>query len=236
MLSTLRDGGSAGPAGTADTSRVWILLLGLIAPLTVFVLLGVGVWERDRFGWDGTVTRFIDRYLPDAPVVDGTDRLLGVAAFAIVALASALLVVLVVRRQTRYAIFWAAVIGGSLLLDPLLKAIFKRPSIEPSDGGYSFPSGTAMLSMAIIAAIVLCARRTHARMLLTALGAIVVLGFGLSIVAHSWHYPSDVLAGWCVALAWVTALWVAIVRPRQWASPGVSGSREASVAKTSSPR
>lgn len=204
-----------------------MLLLGLIAPLTVFVLLGVEVWERERFGWDGTVTRFIDRYSPDLPLVGGADRLLTAGAFAIVALACVLLVMLVVRRQTRYAIFWAAVVGGILLLDPLLKAIFKRPSIEPSDGGYSFPSGTAMLSMAMIAAIVLCARRTLARMLLAALGAIFVLGYGISIVAHYWHYPSDVLAGWCVALAWVTALWVAIVRPRRGASPGVSGSREA---------
>ena len=204
-----------------------MLLLGLIAPLTVFVLLGVEVWERERFGWDGTVTRFIDRYSPDLPLVGGAGppshcRRLRHRRARVCPARNA-------RRAAADALrdFWAAVVGGILLLDPLLKAIFKRPSIEPSDGGYSFPSGTAMLSMAMIAAIVLCARRTLARMLLAALGAIFVLGYGISIVAHYWHYPSDVLAGWCVALAWVTALWVAIVRPRRRASPGVSGSREA---------
>jgi undecaprenyl-diphosphatase len=37
-------------------------------------------------------------------------------------------------------------------------------------------------------------------------GAAFVFAFGAAIVILRWHYPSDVIAGWCVALVWVSAL------------------------------
>jgi undecaprenyl-diphosphatase len=44
---------------------------------------------------------------------------------------------------------------------------------------------------------------------LTAGGALVFAN-GLTIVFLWWHYPSDVLAGWCVSLAWVCTLWLVL--------------------------
>jgi len=54
----------------------------------------------------------------------------------------------------------------------------------------------------------------RARYPVLAASAAYVLGVGLSRVYLHAHFPADVAAGWCIALAWATALrvlWVALV-------------------------
>jgi membrane-associated phospholipid phosphatase len=41
------------------------------------------------------------------------------------------------------------------------------------------------------------------------------------IVWEEWHYPSDVLAGWCLALGCALGLWVAFGRPTLANAPNV---------------
>ena len=64
--------------------------------------------------------------------------------------------------------------------------------------------------MTITAAAVLLARSGRERLLAGILGAAFVLAFGAVITFEEWHYSSDVLAGLCLALAWVTGLRVAL--------------------------
>ena len=45
--------------------------------------------------------------------------------------------------------------GGTLALDPLLKNLIQRPAIDAEPGDYSFPSGSAMISLAVVIALVL---------------------------------------------------------------------------------
>jgi undecaprenyl-diphosphatase len=40
----------------------------------------------------------------------------------------------------------------------------------------------------------------------------IVIAYGGLLVFQLWHYPSDVMAGWCIALAWVTGVWLALRR------------------------
>jgi membrane-associated phospholipid phosphatase len=96
-----------------------------------------------------------------------------------------------------------------VLLSSLVKAVVQRPPIE-GGGDYSFPSGSATWSMTITAAAVLLARSRCERLLAVLLGAAFVLAFGAVITFEEWHYSSDVLAGWCLALAWVAGLRVAL--------------------------
>jgi len=35
-----------------------------------------------------------------------------------------------------------------------------------------------------------------------AVSLVVVVAYGIALVYFRSHYPSDVIAGWCVALAW----------------------------------
>jgi membrane-associated phospholipid phosphatase len=98
-------------------------------------------------------------------------------------------------------------------LDPLLKSIFDRPPIGDLGGDYSFPSGNAMASVVIVGGMALSAAAPWRRRTL-ALGVPIIVGYGVVLVYQLWHYPSDVVAGWCIAVAWMTALWLALGRAR----------------------
>ncbi|MGH2783913.1 MAG: phosphatase PAP2 family protein [Actinomycetota bacterium] len=77
---------------------------------------------------------------------------------------------------------------------------------QPTPGMDSFPSGHAVSSMAMIAAGVVLAWGTRARGPVLAVGALVLATAGLSRVYFGLHYPSDVLGGWALAVAWVGLL------------------------------
>lgn len=140
------------------------------------------------------------------PYVDAT-------TIGVTALVAALSLWLLFRRQFRAAIFPVAVMGGAVLLSSLAKAAVERPAIE-GGGSDSFPSGTATWSMATVAAVVLLASRLRWQKPALLVGAVFVAGLGAVIAWEEWHYPSDIVAGWCLALAWATGLWLALRRPR----------------------
>ncbi|CAG9614030.1 Phosphatidylglycerophosphatase B [Bacillus rhizoplanae] len=92
------------------------------------------------------------------------------------------------------------------LINKLIKSIVKRnrPNInEALDAlGYSFPSGHAMLAIVtygflayIIAANV---KSAVAKCFVTILAIVVIVLIGLSRIILSVHYPTDVLAGYCI--------------------------------------
>jgi undecaprenyl-diphosphatase len=131
-------------------------------------------------------------------------------------------VVLVARRQPRLALFWLSSFAGVAVLDVALKPIFERPPIGDLSNGYSFPSGNAMGSMALLAGGALLSPGTRRALYL--FGGAIVLVYGAALVYISWHYPTDVIAGWLLALAWVGLLDLTI-RPRDdlRPAPGPSG-------------
>lgn len=101
-------------------------------------------------------------------------------------------------------------VGGALLLSQLLKISFHRHRPElpwlTSASGYSFPSGHSLISMALYGFLAyLVFRNSHwpgpGRVLGIGLILLPVL-IGISRVYLGVHYPSDVLAGWAVGLAW----------------------------------
>jgi undecaprenyl-diphosphatase len=114
-------------------------------------------------------------------------------------------------RRYASALFLASATLGAIVIEKTLKSAFERPPINDGQN-YSFPSGSAMVSLAFVVACIYLAGRGH-RAWAFALGSAVVFAYGLSIVSLGWHYPSDVAAGWCFALALVSALWFSLGRP-----------------------
>ena len=128
---------------------------------------------------------------------------------------------LLVRRQYHaLALLLVATVAGILLM-MFLKGIFARPrppsvfhlSEVRSVRSLSFPSGHAMESaITYLTLAALLARLVQTRVLklyFIGLASFLTFVVGLSRVYLGVHYPSDVLAGWTVGLAWALLCWTA---------------------------
>lgn len=106
----------------------------------------------------------------------------------------------------------AVVLLGSSLATAVLKSelTIVRYTQYAKVGPQAFPSGHATASMAVALCAILVAP-TARRPLVAALGAVYTLAVTFTLLVASWHYPSDVLAGYLMAGTWtalgVAALW-----------------------------
>lgn len=120
------------------------------------------------------------------------------------------------------AVLVAVSVGGGMALSSLLKLGFSRPrpdlvphAVEVYTA--SFPSGHAMLSavtyLTLGALLMRVQPRWRIKVYILAIAATVTFLVGLSRVYLGVHWPTDVLAGWCIGaawalLCWLTALWL----------------------------
>ncbi len=199
------------PTGLTLVARraLWALLLGGVAGFIVLAL----AYEHDPLAAvDREVAEWVASSIPAwAEWVARPPSWLG-GWIGMVALAIIVLVVLWRERSWIDLAFFAAALVGSQIVVAVLKAWFDRPRphhggavVLPSSG--SFPSGHATAGVASLgAAAVLAAERLPSRRARASLWAVVVvvgLTIGLSRIVLNVHYVSDVLAGWCLGLAWL---------------------------------
>jgi undecaprenyl-diphosphatase len=118
------------------------------------------------------------------------------------------------RRATAGLVVASAV--GAVLVSAGLKALFgrERPDVVEHLVGVStpsFPSGHALLSAAIYLTLgALLARefpQPVLRRYFMGVAATLTLLIGLSRVYLGVHWPSDVLAGWCIGALWAWGCW-----------------------------
>ena len=123
---------------------------------------------------------------------------------------------LALLRRWSTAFFVLLTLAGGALLNSLLKSGFERPrpdlvphAVEVQTA--SFPSGHAMLAaIAYLTLGALLARlEPHWRLKAYIMGTAVTFALliGVSRVYLGVHWPSDVLAGWCVGASWAIACW-----------------------------
>ncbi|WP_435283582.1 phosphatase PAP2 family protein [Streptomyces koelreuteriae] len=186
-------------------------LLGLVAVLAALVVVALGVRYAGR-GEPGTVDGWVqsavDGVLPPwrylALATDFLAEPLGAAALVVVTVTGCLLL-----RHPRAAVLVVVGAGLTVGTTKLLKPLVGRTIHGPDN--LSYPSGhTAFLTaLALVVALLATGRlglgRTAGTMLV--LGAALVAGaaMGWAQVALGAHYPTDVLGGWCTALAVVPA-------------------------------
>jgi undecaprenyl-diphosphatase len=140
--------------------------------------------------------------------------LLGPAAFRLFALV--LIVIALVRRNLRMAMFLIVSVELSGLVTEAAKAAANRP--RPAEAlveawGSSFPSGHAlgvMVSVLALVTVALPAVRRARRVWLVVAGVVVVLAIGIGRVVLNVHHPSDVLAGWALGYVWFVACVLAV--------------------------
>jgi undecaprenyl-diphosphatase len=119
-------------------------------------------------------------------------------------------------RRRREAVLLLLASGGGLILTNYLKDVFQRdrpplilhavPAINAS-----FPSGHATLSATVFltlgALIAHFGHRRRVRVYALASAVILSLMVGCSRVYLGVHWPTDVLAGWCIGSAWALVWW-----------------------------
>lgn len=139
---------------------------------------------------------------------------------------------LLYRRRPRPAAFTVVTVTGSAVLNAAVKRAVQRARPVVTDPlttatGLSFPSGHAQSSVVTYATLLLIfwpAMRATWRRVAVTVAAAMVLGIGLSRVALSVHYVSDVLAGYLLGMAWfvtMTAMFAAWRQERRSASSAV---------------
>jgi undecaprenyl-diphosphatase len=126
-----------------------------------------------------------------------------------------------IHRKRWHAGVLAATVLLAYVSSELLKHIYDRPrpDIVPH-GSYvysaSFPSGHSTLSAATFLTLAMLISSLEpnraTKVMVFVLAFMLVLAIGFSRVYLGVHWPSDVLAGWCLGAAWALAAWTALLR------------------------
>lgn len=185
-------------------------LLGAVLVLagSVFGALLGAVLRTGGLPWDAPVLEYWHRHA--TPGLDQLAVLLTIVGNTgpMIALGVLVLLGLLARRQRRAAGLWLAAVGGSMLLTQVIKPLVARPrpalwlSIRP-EHTLSFPSGHAMDTAAIATALLFLCWGRRGRGWVGPVAALFSLAVGWARVYLGVHNPSDVLAGWAAAVAWV---------------------------------
>jgi membrane-associated phospholipid phosphatase len=141
----------------------------------------------------------IDKPRPPRPDREELHALVDLRQVVLVVIAAAVAIA-VATRWRRPALSLAAVLVLSGLVYEIVAPAIYAPESR------SFPSGHATSSMAVTASAAVLAWPTRWRWPAAWLGAGFVVVVGLSRIALGVHYPSDVLGGWCLALAAVAVV------------------------------
>jgi len=136
---------------------------------------------------------------------------------------TALCIVLLVFPPTRNTYGIPVSIGAILVstLNKWIKGLVQRPRPDEAlhlieQGGFSFPSGHSITSMFVFG-LLICLIRINVKDrktadILTVLLAIPMIFVGLSRIYLGVHYPTDVLAGWCLGIAVIIILKSLVMR------------------------
>jgi undecaprenyl-diphosphatase len=198
------------------------ILLALVSllfwvPVVVFSKIAGEVLEKEPVGLDMTILSWIH-----AQASATYDYIfLFITTMANVEIIGPLTVLIVAwlvykkRRQDALVVFSS--FTGAAAANVVLKFLFHRdrPAFWHSlihETGYSFPSGHAMLSSALILSIILITWHTKARWFVTVGGLILILLVGISRLYMGVHYPTDIIAGWAASFVWVLIVFVIVTQ------------------------
>lgn len=205
---------SAAKADTLVGALGIFLIAGLIVAATgtaLFVALASHVRSGSTQAFDDSVIRWMGAHHTselDAVMLEVTALGTGTVVLMIVAVAALFLIL----TQHKYsAILLLASTLGGLVLNGVLKFGFNRP--RPSlfvptvhAVSSSFPSGHAMSAAIVYTTVAYLAARLHkrkwARWLVMTAAFIIIASISISRMYLGVHYPSDVIAGVVIGVAW----------------------------------
>ena len=182
--------------------------------LAVLLLILTGLLGGPQSAWDPSIVRAALAWREPRPELTlGLVWLTQLGGAAVLLPLAALVSGLLWWRRGLIPAMWLAltVLGGRLLVEALKWLTDRpRPSFDAhpvSVASQAFPSGHAansMITYLAIALVLLPARwRTAGVLAATALSVLI----GLTRPILGVHWPTDVLGGWILGIAWTTLLW-----------------------------
>lgn len=216
-------------AGLWKTLRAYLATRDLSILLFLLIMIG-GTWgfveladefrEADSYRFDVAVLKFM-RTAQNASIPKGPALLFlfmrdvtALGSGTVIALVTLIVIgyMLLVRRFSS-ALLLCVIAGGGAGLAWVLKLFFarERPSEVPpliEVALYSFPSGHAMMAalvyLSLAAMLAGIQPYVKVRVYILSVALVVVFLIGLSRIYLGVHYPTDVLAGWSMGLAWAS--------------------------------
>ncbi|GGY25277.1 phosphatase PAP2 family protein [Streptomyces djakartensis] len=192
----------------APRLRVGLALVAALAAAVVVVLAALYAGDSRPGRVDARISAAVDgvgaTWWDVALAVDFLGEPAGAATLVAAAVAGCLLL-----RRPRAAVFAVAGAGLAVAVTTLLKSLVGR-TIH-GDGNLSYPSGHTAFLTALALAVALLATgrlglgRAAGTALVLAAGLVAGAAMGWAQVVLGAHYPTDVLGGWCTALAVVPA-------------------------------
>jgi membrane-associated phospholipid phosphatase len=195
-----------------------ILLIGVYLPFQLFEILAVKVWQNaGGFPWDVPILLAIhSQALPQLDLVAVILTKFG-SFWTALPILSAIAIILWQRRWWRSLTYLLTAALGSLIINRTAKELMHRvrPQLWVSGApefDYAFPSGHAMTSMTLVIVLVILSKDKPWRWLVVLFSSLYLLAIAWTRLYLGVHFPSDILAGWMVAIAWGTGVSL-IIKP-----------------------
>ena len=178
-------------------------------PVLLFAKLANEIVEKDPIAFDEGILQWL--HAQSSPALESVFFFFTTMGNVEFILPIALLIfgTLLYKKQRRNALLFAFGVGGAALANFILKLIFQRdrPSFWESiviEHGYSFPSGHAMVSSALVLSLIVILWNTRWRIPTIIVGGTIAVMIALSRLYFGVHFPTDIIAGWSVSIIWVT--------------------------------
>lgn len=191
--------------------RLGLAFSVLLLPAFAFVKLAEEMREGETLVFDEKVLRGINAHATtqlDMAAVIAT-QFGGIIGTTVLTGGIALL--LWGRRMRRMATLLVTGVGGAVVLNLLLKAVFQRDRPQlwerlVTENSHSFPSGHAMASSALAFSLVVIYWPTKWRVPVMLAAGLYMVVIALTRLYLGVHYPTDILAGWAVSAAWIATM------------------------------
>jgi undecaprenyl-diphosphatase len=211
--------------------RLVLWFVCLLLPLWGFASLVGELHEKEVFAFDAPVLNML--HAMATPTLDRFFVLMTRLGYqwGVVPLDLIVVVSLALRRRFRDGLFFSLAVIGSVVLNIVAKNYFARLrpdlwlSLTP-ETTYSFPSGHAMGSATLGMALIILYWPTRWRWPTMVASLVFVFLVGVSRVYLGVHYPSDILAGWSAAIAWVFGIYVLVDRKAPPPPPNAAPSKD----------
>jgi membrane-associated phospholipid phosphatase len=197
-----------------------LLLIGVYLPLQVFEILTVKVWENQAgFPWDVPILLAVHSTAkPQLDVLAVSLAIIGLPWIALVILSAIALILLLQKRWRSLAYLLTASVG-SIIINRTAKGLMHRVrpqlwlSIAP-ESSFAFPSAHAMTSVTLVAILLFLTWVSSWRWVVLIFGSLYVIAIAWCRLYLGVHFPSDILAGWMLALGWTIGVSL-IIKPYQ---------------------